>query len=160
MLCLVLRKLFMPTCRNCHRTIGKFDADVCPYCGTTDPIDSQYRTKDMTSFIDPQKPKSGLYRSKSRKTAALLCVLLGFTGAHDFYLGYKKNGLINIIFTLCFVGIIGTVMLVLNLTHVIEWSIPGGYLLPFAADFLFHVGYGLRYLFKDSLKDGNGVFLR
>ncbi len=59
-----------------------------------------------------------------------------------------------------FVGIIGTVMLILNLTHVIEWSIPGGYLLPFAAVFLFHVGYALRYLFKDSLKDGNGVFLR
>ena len=114
----------------------------------------------MTSFIDPQKPKSGLYKSKSRKTAAILCLLLGFAGIHDFYLGFKKKGLINIIFTACFVGIIGTVMLILNLTKVIDWSIPGGYLLPFALVFLFHAGYSLHYLYKDSLKDGNGVFLR
>ena len=114
----------------------------------------------MTSFIDPQKPKSGLYKSKSRVTAAILCLLLGFAGIHDFYLGFKKRGLINIIFTACFVGVIGTVMLILNLNHVIDWSIPGGYLLPFAIDFLFHAGYALRYVFQDSLKDGNGVFLR
>ena len=150
----------MPTCRNCHRTIGKFDADVCPYCGTTDPIDSQYQTKDMTSFIDPQRPKGGLYKSKRRKVAFWLCFFLGFAGIHDFYLGFKKNGIANLIFTTCFVGIIGTIILILNFTNVIEWSIPGGYLLPFAVDFFVHAGYAFHYVLKDSLKDGNGVFLR
>lgn len=42
--------------------------------------------------------------SKSKTVAALLAFFLGCYGIHDFYLGYKKNGIIKIVLTLTVIG--------------------------------------------------------
>lgn len=41
---------------------------------------------------------------KSKTIAALLALFLGYFGAHDFYLGYKKEGIIKIILTITVIG--------------------------------------------------------
>lgn len=41
---------------------------------------------------------------KSKVAAALLAWFLGCYGVHDFYLGYKKNGIIKIILTITIIG--------------------------------------------------------
>lgn len=41
---------------------------------------------------------------KSKVAAALLALFLGYFGAHDFYLGYKKQGIIKIILTITIIG--------------------------------------------------------
>ena len=45
---------------------------------------------------------------KSKATAALLALLLGCFGAHDFYLGYKKQGITKIILTITIIGCLVT----------------------------------------------------
>jgi hypothetical protein len=55
------------------------------------PIDENYKTKDMTQFVDPVSGNYQLYKSKTKKTAALLAIFLGWTGAHFFYLASRKK---------------------------------------------------------------------
>ena len=74
----------MPYCKNCHKEITKFDEDICPYCGTKNPIDPTYKTMDITSHIDPVKGTFELYKSRSQKTAAFLMMAFGYTGAAFF----------------------------------------------------------------------------
>ena len=45
---------------------------------------------------------------KSKVAAALLALFLGYFGAHDFYLGYKKQGVIKIILTITIIGSFAT----------------------------------------------------
>ncbi len=42
---------------------------------------------------------------KSKTIAIILALFLGVYGAHDFYLGYTKNGIIKIVLTLSVIGI-------------------------------------------------------
>lgn len=45
-----------------------------------------------------------VYQQKSKIAAALLAWFLGCYGVHDFYLGYKKNGIIKIVLTVTIIG--------------------------------------------------------
>lgn len=150
----------MPICRNCQKTINKFDSDFCPHCGIPDPIDSQYKTKDMTQFIDPQRPNYKLYKSKSRLLTALLCLFFGWSGAHLCYLGYKKKGLIEFLVSVAVTLVIGSVFLVLSLTGNEILNPILGFLAPFGLLFAFYAIRSIYYFKKDSLTDKNGVFLR
>lgn len=150
----------MPICRNCQKTINKFDSDFCPHCGIPDPIDSQYKTKDMTQFIDPQRPNYKLYKSKSRLLTALLCLFFGWSGAHLCYLGYKKKGLIEFLVSMAVTLVIGSVFLVLSLTGNEILNPILGFLVPFGFLFVFYAIRSIYYFKKDSLTDKNGVFLR
>ena len=51
-----------------------------------------------------QKPSQTVTGQKSKVAAALLALFLGYFGAHDFYLGYKKQGIIKIILTITIIG--------------------------------------------------------
>lgn len=145
----------MPECRNCHREISKFDNDVCPYCGTPHPISENYKTKDMTSFVDPITGDYKLYKSKSKKIAAVLAFLCGYSGASFFYLGYVKKGITCLmLFLFFYAGLsLGLFFGVRNLSF---WS----FLLPLAVGYVADVPLGIHYLRNDSLKDANGEFLR
>jgi TM2 domain-containing membrane protein YozV len=144
----------MPQCKNCHREITKFDNDVCPYCGTPHPIDENYKTKDMTQFVDPVTGNYQLYKSKSKKTAALLAIFLGWTGANFFYLGYKKNGVIALLVSLLLIAGGGSLLFFLAK---MGWL---GYLTSFAIAWILYPGLAIRYLKSDTYKDANGEFLR
>ncbi len=56
--------------------------DKCPYCG-----------EDL-SAVNAERPQP-VRAVKSKVVAALLAFFLGETGAHSFYLGYKKQGAIQ-----------------------------------------------------------------
>ncbi len=57
----------------------------------------------MADDIEPTRP-AGLEKSK-KIPAALLAFFLGFLGAHKFYLGYTKAGVLQILSNIaCFAG--------------------------------------------------------
>ena len=144
----------MPYCKNCHREISRFDSDICPYCGTRNPIDENYKTQDVTQHIDPVKGEYKLYRSKSRKTYGLLCTLLGYFGIHEFYLGFAKKAVWELVITLLLVGGVG------SLLYFLAWKNWMIYLFLFLAVWIFYAVLGLLYAKKDTLKDAKGEFLR
>lgn len=147
----------MPICKNCHRSITRFDEDVCPYCGTENPIEDGYVTKDVTSFVDPLASDYKLYKSKSRKKAALLCLFAGMFGAHNFYLGFQKAAIIELIVSLILIGGGGTLLglLLQETMPLFTW-----YLIFFGVVFLAYAIRSLHYFLKDSLRDAAGEFLR
>ncbi len=144
----------MPYCKNCHKEISRLDADVCPYCGEKHPIDEDYATKDMTSHIDPVTGHYELYKSKSHKTYAILAMTLGFTGAHDFYLGFKGRG----------VAFLSAFILSVALACLCPLFMTANAFLPLiivlAFWVLFDLALGFALLKKDCLKDATGEFLR
>jgi len=146
----------MPNCKYCHKSISRFDSDVCPHCGAKNPIDEGYETKDMTQFVDPVTGEYELYRSKSRKAAGFLCLFLGVFGAHHFYLGYTRKGLFTLLASLLISLGIG-----LPVAFLLEapLSIVLG-LAPFLLLFLFYAVLSVRYFRSETIKDANGEFLR
>lgn len=75
-------------CRSCGRIISSI-APTCPHCGAPTGISPNRR-----SDVSP----------KSRLAALLLCLFLGWLGAHRFYVGKIGTGIL-MLFTLGFLGI-------------------------------------------------------
>ncbi len=71
----------MPECPFCKEIYSGMP-DKCPHCG-----------EDLTA-ANAEKPQP-VRAVKSKVVAALLAFFLGETGAHSFYLGYKKRGAIQ-----------------------------------------------------------------
>ena len=146
----------MPYCQHCHKEISKFDTDICPHCGGARPIAEGYKTMDVTKAFgtvdggDYKMPKT-----RSQKTFALLCMLLGYFGVHDFYIYRPSRGVLSILVTLALTLGVG---LPLFLTR--AFANPGAFLIPFGAVWLFHIVLGLYFLKVESPKDGRGDFLR
>jgi len=145
----------MPYCKNCHREITKFDIDVCPFCGEKNPIDDNYKTMDMTQHIDPQAKGYGLYKSKSQKKAAFYCAVFGFFGLHDFYLGFKKRAIYELLSSVFIIGGAGCVLFFTKLFPD-AWA----FLIPFFFVWAIYIIVAIYIFKKDSLKDANGEFLR
>ena len=145
----------MPECRHCHEQIDKFETDICPYCGGKNPIPDTYKTMDITKPITKMNgEKFVLYKSKSQKVYVILCMLLGFSGAHNFYIKKPKYGLVDIIISVVVIAGFGSV-----LTFATPLSFFG-YLVAFCiAWFMFFV-YSFYLRRKDSPRDGDGEFLR
>ncbi|MCR5079664.1 MAG: hypothetical protein K6B65_07100 [Bacilli bacterium] len=145
----------MPKCKYCNKEIQRFDADICPYCGQPDPIPKDYRTMDVTkTILKLDVDGDSLYRSKSRKQYILLCMLLGWTGAHDFYIVRNNLGFIDILISVIVIGGLGS-----GLCFGTPLSFFG-YLIAFGVVFLGFFAYSFVLRLKDSPRDGNGEFLR
>jgi hypothetical protein len=145
----------MPQCKNCHREISKFDNDICPYCGYPHPIDDNYKTKDMTQFVDPVTGNYQLYKSKKRNVAFFLTLLLGFSGAGDFYLGYRKRGIVDLLISLA---------VILGGGFGLYYGVPSlgfiGFFIAFAVALIGFWPLAFKILKSDTYKDANGEFLR
>lgn len=146
----------MPICKNCHRTISKFDNDMCPYCGTANPIEDNYKTNDVTSFIQASGTKETLYKSKSSKMSGLLCAFLGYFGVHNFYLGFKKKAIIELLISL--VAIVGIGITLFLLVEPLKNILA--FLIPFALVWLVYIVRSFHYFNNDSLVDSTGELLR
>lgn len=144
----------MPKCQYCGHSIRRLEADICPSCGHTNPIAKDYKTMDVTASIAKLGENVVLYRSRSRKTYVLLCMLLGFAGAHNFYILKKKLGLIDILVSLIIIGALGSMLCFLTPVSYF------GYLIGFGAAFFAFFLYSFRLRVVDSPRDGNGEFLR
>lgn len=146
----------MPTCRECHSRISKFDKDICPICGCKNPlIGGTSETVEITSQIDLNGEDYKEYKPKKRTVLFVLSMFLGFVGAPFFYL--KKNlwGVISLIINLGFIGGIGTVF---ALCTPLGYSL--GYVIALIISIVINTVIGLVFLFKDSIKDGNGEFIK
>ena len=143
----------MPVCKYCGRKITNQDFDICPYCGEKDPIDVKYKTKDITSFIDPASGEP-LYKSKSKKTAGILEMFLGIFGVASFYLGFKTKGIVSIIITVLLVGGLGTALF-----FIFPSLKPLGFIIPFLLVFLYHFAYSFKYFLKADIKGADGELL-
>ena len=145
----------MPYCRTCHSKISKFDTDICPYCGTPHPIDPNYETMDITrGFASLQGQQYDLPKAKKRKIMILLCALLGFFGAHWFYILRPKRGAVSIAISAIIVGGLGSILLV---TPLPAWV---GYLIAFGAIWAVYIIEAVLLCFIEAPKDGRGEFLR
>lgn len=91
-------------CRNCGKEIPE-GTRFCPDCGTSTgaaPAQPQYQ-QPVVNVVNNNVSGFG-YIHKSKWTAFILCLFLGWTGIHRFYVGKIGTGLIWL-FTCGFFGI-------------------------------------------------------
>lgn len=147
----------MPYCRNCRARITKFEKDICPVCGTRNPLDgANSDTVEITSQLDlGQKANRKIYKAHFRLNTFIWFIFLGWTGAGFFYLNFKKRGLIWLLCNLVVLG--GLIALfALALTGAKNWL---SYAAPISIMYLVNIGIGIYYICKKDIKDGNGEFI-
>lgn len=105
-------------CPECGAKLAP-DAQKCSHCGA----DAPYSIK-----------KGGQSGEKSRCVAIVLAFLLGAFGAHNFYLGFKKYAIIQIVLTCTLVLSPFTVL----------WGIMDGVIMLFGKRDHDALGYALR----------------
>ncbi len=117
----------MRICINCGSQIES-NISVCPKCGNK-VVDCNMKAVDENNITINSNLAESYFRTqniptphKSRKIALLLALLWGsIFGAHDFYLGYWKRGIIHIV--LCFAwGIDEEHLLVLPVASIL-WTV-------------------------------------
>lgn len=100
----------------------------CSYCGYLAPVKNQNIENNIYSQSQPQVIANTVAQSnsgykpgkvreispKSKTTALILCIFLGYIGAHKFYVGKSKMGMVYI-FTvgLCGMGWLMDTLLIL-----------------------------------------------
>lgn len=80
----------------------------------SDREDATVSTNQMGGYVAPSVPKSSVPqfgektrtvgKEKSKTVAIILALFLGFLGAHNFYMGYTKKAIIQLILTITFIG--------------------------------------------------------
>ena len=62
------------------------------------------------------------YKSEKKLVAGILGIVIGSLGIHKFYLGYKKEGIIQIILTLITFGFAGIIGFIEGIIYIIKTS--------------------------------------
>ena len=145
----------MPNCRNCGARITKFDKDICPVCGTKNPLQGVGSdTMEVTSQIDLNNFTEGQKVVCRRKKLLLFFLAIGFTGAPFFYLKNKKAGVFWLILNLILLGgIFSLFFFVINPPLVVS------IIVPIAVVYVLSAIVGAIYNFLPDLKDGEGEFV-
>ena len=60
------------------------------------------------------------YKSEKKLVAALLGIFVGYLGIHKFYLGYKKEGVIQIILTIVTFGFAGIIAVIEGIMYLMK----------------------------------------
>ena len=145
----------MPKCKNCGSEISRLDKDICPFCGARKPLEGlDDSTQDMTKALETLQELGVEPKSKSKIISAVLAFVLGIFGAHCYYLGKYKIGLIILGISLATIGGIGSILFFLVFHNVL------GYLIPFFLMEGIMIGVGLSYLLRHDITDANGEFLK
>lgn len=92
-------------CKHCGQLIEE-NVTLCPHCGkelSEAPAAEETHTYESvpTSVVDPA-PEAPAGEQKSKILAGILGILLGSLGVHNFYLGYTKKAVIQLV--ICLVG--------------------------------------------------------
>ena len=145
----------MPSCRNCGARLTKFDKDICPVCGTKDPLrGTSSETVEITSQIDLSAMKEGQKVVRRRKTMVILFYAAGFTGSAFFYIKKKVMALIWLLANLAFIaGLFAVFYFVANL------HIALAIILPFLSVYFINAIVATIYYFLPDIKDGEGEFI-
>ena len=145
----------MPKCKNCGTRLTKFDNDICPVCGTKNPLEGvRNETVEITTEINLNKEQADMYHPKKKKTFFLLFSLIGWSGAPFFYIKRYVEGWFLLFISLILIGGIGTIIFTLSDLKFY------GYLIVILVDYIFNICYGAILINKADYKDGNGEFLR
>ena len=144
----------MPTCKNCHSRIDKFNKDRCPICGAENPFEGvSSDTIEITTNINTANLDVDFHPRK-RGTMLALFITLGIFGVPFFYLYQKKVGFIYALVNVLLLGLSITLLLLLA---PIEYYVS---VLVVIFIFVFlNTLVGIYFYNKANLKDGRGVFL-
>lgn len=145
----------MPNCRNCGARISKFDKDICPVCGTKNPLDGvSSETVEITSQIDLNNFVEGQKVVCRRKKMLILFLACGFTAVPFFYLKKKKFAIFWLVLNLLILGGLFTFLFMLPNVH-----IAVAIIVPFITTYVLNGVMGAIYYFLPDLKDGEGEFV-
>ena len=145
----------MPNCRNCGARISKFDADICPVCGTKKPLEGvNSETIEITSQVDLNNFVEGQKVVRRRKTLFILFLACGLTGLPFFYLKKKKAGLLWLILNLVLLGGLFSLFF-----FAVKLHIAIDIIIPILTVYLLNGIMGAVYHFLPDLKDGEGEFV-
>lgn len=145
----------MPTCRNCGARLSKFDKDICPVCGTLDPLKGvSSETVEITSQVDLSEFQEGQKVVRRRKKMLILFLSIGFTGLGFFYLKKKKEALFYIAINIL---LFTSGFLLLHLLAGLNIALA--IILPIVAMYVMSAIFGLIYFYTPNLKDGEGEFV-
>lgn len=143
----------MAKCKYCHEAISRLDKEVCPFCGGVRPLDgTDTSTQDVTKVID-QLDNPTKIKHRKRIVAAILAVVFGVFGAHYFYLGKVKKGLINLAICVGFIGVIGLIIFLCGMHKALA------FLIPFFVIELGMFFFAYMFLTKHNIQDSHGEFL-
>lgn len=142
----------MPTCKNCHSRIDKFNKDRCPICGVENPFEGvSSETIEITTNIDIDTKD---YHPRKKKTLLLYFITLGFFGVPFFYMYQKKMGLYYMLINLVSITLIGFFFgFYAKMNYLVAYVIAISVLL------VLNSAMGLYYFFAKNLKDGRGEFI-
>ncbi|MBQ7358780.1 MAG: TM2 domain-containing protein [Lachnospiraceae bacterium] len=139
-------------CKNCGEQYQTEEAVICVKCGTAKGQGVNY-CHHCGKPVNPESAvcmscgvalkNASAYQQKSKIVAGLLGIFLGTFGVHNFYLGYTKKAVIQLV--LCIVGILLS-------------CIGIGAILVFGIE-IWGLVEGIMILVGKIDKDGNGNYL-
>ena len=88
-------------CTNCGVHLED-NVSFCSNCGHK-VVRSTQQTENIMDQLNTGYQQI-ISRPKSRIIAGILAIVLGSIGAHDFYLGYTKKGIIHLLMFVFFLG--------------------------------------------------------
>lgn len=145
----------MPNCRNCGARLTKFDKDICPVCGTKNPLDGVLsETVEITTEIDLSDENFSNYKPLYKKTLLLLFCLCGWTGAPFFYLKKTQWGVLYLIINLIVIAGIG--LPVCLLTSLSFW----GFVISAGVAYVANIIVGIVFFLMNNLRDSGGNYVR
>lgn len=146
----------MPNCKHCGARIEKFNKDMCPICGGSSPLDGVIsETVEITSQFDSTLLTDTDVKIKQKKIFMLLSIILGWFGAHFFYIYKIKKGLITLLFNLL---LIITLFLLMN--FVFKSCITLSIIIPIILTLIINCLTSLILIKSHNFRDGNGNIVR
>ena len=144
----------MPNCKNCGARISKFDKDICPVCGTKNPLEGvSSETVEITSQIDLNNFVEGQKVVCRRKKMLILFLACGFLAAQFFYLKRKKFAVLWLIINLV---IMAAVYFLLSMFRT---PLAVCIIVAVLSTYILNSIMGAIYYFLPDLKDGEGEFV-
>ena len=144
----------MPNCKNCGARISKFDKDICPVCGTKNPLDGvSSETVEITSQIDLNNFVEGQKVVCRRKKMLILFLACGFSAAQFFYLKRKKFAVLWLIINLVIMAA------VYFLISMFRSPLAVCIIVAVLSTYILNSIMGVVYYFLPDLKDGEGEFV-
>ena len=143
----------MPICKNCHSRISKFDKDICPICGTPNPLDGVTSdTIEVTHGFDGSDPAFKAEAPRKKNQAFIYFATLGFLGVGFAYLRFKVFSIIWCLINLALIGGVGALLMLTPLKFF-------GFLVMLGVSILINIGVGLYFRFAPNAKDGSGELI-
>ena len=144
----------MPNCKNCGARISKFDKDICPVCGTKNPLEGvSSETVEITSQIDLNNFVEGQKVVCRRKKMLILFLACGFSAAQFFYLKRKKFAILWLIINLVIMAA------VYFLISMFRSPLAVCIIVAVLSTYILNSIMGAIYYFLPDLKDGEGEFV-